>query len=275
MPTSPPTRIPGSHTHEPMSDTITARLRLEQQSLVVELASNDGYLLQYFLGAKTSPSSGSSRQECCPDRDRKGYSDGDGVLWRRAGTSPCRGGRKADLLLGNNVLAHVPDINDFVAGMKILLKPRGCHHDGVSAPRPADRGKPVRHHLSRALFLSLFYHGRGNFLLRMAWRSSTSKNCRPMAVRCASTRRHAEDDSKQSSAGGRELKKREAAWGINKLERYRGFRRKGRSHQTRHPAVPDRRQGERKVDRRLRRARERKHSAQLLRNPFRFSGLHG
>jgi len=41
-------------------------------------------------------------------------------------------GQQADLLVGNNVLAHVPDVNDFVAGMKILLKPNGIFYNGVS-----------------------------------------------------------------------------------------------------------------------------------------------
>ena len=42
-------------------------------------------------------------------------------------------------MIGNNVLAHVPDLNDFVAGMKIVLEPRGVRHDGVPAPAAADR----------------------------------------------------------------------------------------------------------------------------------------
>ena len=63
--------------------------------------------------------------------------------------------RQADLLLGNNVLAHVPDLNDFVAGMKILLEADGVHHDGVPAPERLMDGEPVRHDLPRALLLLL------------------------------------------------------------------------------------------------------------------------
>ena len=57
----------------------------------------------------------------------------------RASSSPKA--RQADLLIGNNVLAHVPDLNDFVGGMKILLKPDGVDHDGVPASAAADGGR--------------------------------------------------------------------------------------------------------------------------------------
>ena len=72
-----------------------------------------------------------------------------------------RASAQADLLLGNNVLAHVPDLNDFVGGMKVLLKPRRRDHDGVPAPDAADRRQPVRHDLPRALLVLLVLDRRG------------------------------------------------------------------------------------------------------------------
>ena len=68
-------------------------------------------------------------------------------------------GIRADLIVGNNVLAHVPDLNDFVAGLKILLAPGGVLTHGVPPPAAADGGGPVRHHLPRALLLLLLRHG--------------------------------------------------------------------------------------------------------------------
>ena len=62
-------------------------------------------------------------------------------------------GKQADLMAANNVLAHVPDINDFLKGFAHLLKPAGRCDLRVSASVAAARRKPVRHHLSRALFL--------------------------------------------------------------------------------------------------------------------------
>ena len=106
-------------------DTITDRLKLGPGSLVVELASNDGYLLQNFV-QKSIPVMGIDPASNVADvAVRKGVP----TLVRFFGEAVARelveAGKQADLLLGNNVLAHVPALNDFVAGMKLLLKPNG------------------------------------------------------------------------------------------------------------------------------------------------------
>jgi hypothetical protein len=64
-------------------------------------------------------------------------------------------GGPADVIVGNNVLAQVPDLNDFVGGMKTLLAPKGGRHHGVPPPDEAHRGEPVRHDLPRALLVLL------------------------------------------------------------------------------------------------------------------------
>jgi len=104
---------------------MTDRFGLNAGSLVVELASNDGYLLQYFkeknipvLGVEPTANTAKVAMEKGIDT----VVDFFGV--RLAGRLAAEG-RKADLLLGNNVLAHVPDIVDFVGGMKIALKETG------------------------------------------------------------------------------------------------------------------------------------------------------
>ena len=101
------------------------RFGFDQTSLVVELASNDGYLLQYFVG-KRIPVLGVEPSANVAEAARK---KGVETLVKFFGVNTARElaaqGRQPDLLLGNNVLAHVPDLNDFVAGMKILLKPDG------------------------------------------------------------------------------------------------------------------------------------------------------
>ena len=94
-------------------------------SFVVEIASNDGYLLQYFV-EKNIPVLGVEPSANVAEAARKKGVD---TLVKFFGVNTAKEiaaqGRQADLLLGNNVLAHVPDLNDFVAGMKILLKPDG------------------------------------------------------------------------------------------------------------------------------------------------------
>lgn len=101
------------------------RFQLGAESLVVELASNDGYLLQYFR-ARGVPVLG---VEPAANVARQAVAKGIPTLVRFFGDALARemaqGGRRADLIVGNNVFAHVPDLRGFSAGMKILLKPRG------------------------------------------------------------------------------------------------------------------------------------------------------
>jgi hypothetical protein len=106
-------------------EMISNRLALGSSSLVVELASNDGYLLQYFV-AKGIPVLGiEPARNVAQVAIRKGIPSVTEFFGRGVARKLVQEGRQADLLLGNNVLAHVPDINDFVGGMKILLKPQG------------------------------------------------------------------------------------------------------------------------------------------------------
>ncbi len=104
---------------------ITERFRLNGNSLVVEIASNDGYLLQYFV-EKHIPVLGI---EPTANTAAVAIEKGVPTVTRFFGTTLARElaeqGKLADLFLGNNVLAHVPDIVDVVAGMKIILKPGG------------------------------------------------------------------------------------------------------------------------------------------------------
>jgi SAM-dependent methyltransferase len=106
-------------------DLIAPRLALGPKSLVIELASNDGYLLQNFVQRSIPVLGIDPAANVAAVAVRKGVP----TLVRFFGETTARElaaqGRQADLLLGNNVLAHVPDLNDFVGGMKLLLKPGG------------------------------------------------------------------------------------------------------------------------------------------------------
>jgi SAM-dependent methyltransferase len=102
-----------------------ARFGLHSQSQVVEIASNDGYLLQYFVD-RYIPALGIEPAANVAEVARKrGIPSVTKFFGEQTASELAADGKQADLLLGNNVLAHVPDINDFVKGMKILLKPRG------------------------------------------------------------------------------------------------------------------------------------------------------
>ena len=101
------------------------RLGLNEQSFVVEVASNDGYLLQYFV-ERNVPVLGI---EPAANVAKVAVEKGVPTLVRFFGAELAgelaAEGRCADLVVGNNVLAQVPDLNDFVEGLKILLKPDG------------------------------------------------------------------------------------------------------------------------------------------------------
>ena len=102
------------------------RFGFDGQSQVVEIASNDGYLLQYFkargvpvLGVEPAANVAKVALE------QRGVPSQVEFFGRATATKMVADGIRADLLLGNNVLAHVPDLNDFVGGMPVLLKPDG------------------------------------------------------------------------------------------------------------------------------------------------------
>ncbi len=106
-------------------EQMTDRFGFNTSHQVIEIASNDGYLLQYFV-KKGIPVLGI---EPCANTAKAAEEKGVPSRVEFFGTELARKLRdedkSADLLLGNNVLAHVPDLNDFVAGMKIILKPDG------------------------------------------------------------------------------------------------------------------------------------------------------
>ena len=107
------------------SEMITARLGLGPSSQVIEVASNDGYLLKNFLaagipclGIEPTASTATAAEAIGIPVLREFFSAG-------LGNELASSGRQADLIIGNNVFAHVPDINDFTWGLKAALKPSG------------------------------------------------------------------------------------------------------------------------------------------------------
>lgn len=113
-----------AHSQKYVGDMI-ARFGLGAQSMVAEVAANDGYLLQYVkargipcYGVEPTASTAAAARDIGLDIDERFF----GVELARELAST---GRSADLTAANNVLAHVPDINDFVAGFAVLLKPDG------------------------------------------------------------------------------------------------------------------------------------------------------
>ncbi|HAK74141.1 MAG TPA: SAM-dependent methyltransferase [Sporomusaceae bacterium] len=106
-------------------DSMVDFLKLDANSKVIEIASNDGYLLQYFIKANIPSLGIEPARNVAEVAKEKGIPTETAFFGIKTANNLISKGIQADLLLGNNVLAHVPDINDFVRGMKIVLKPQG------------------------------------------------------------------------------------------------------------------------------------------------------
>jgi SAM-dependent methyltransferase len=101
------------------------RFGLNEHSQVIEIASNDGYLLQYFVQAGIPVLGVEPTANTAEAARKKGIPSITEFFGTALARRMLQQGTKADLLLGNNVLAHVPDIVDFVRGMKLVLKENG------------------------------------------------------------------------------------------------------------------------------------------------------
>lgn len=105
--------------------TAVARFGLDQSSQVIEIASNDGYLLQYFRDYRVPTLGIEPAENVAAVAEENGIPTLRKFFGEQTARDLSAEGIRADLLIGNNVLAHVPNLNDFVAGMKIVLKPGG------------------------------------------------------------------------------------------------------------------------------------------------------
>ncbi|MDX8392431.1 MAG: class I SAM-dependent methyltransferase [Mariprofundaceae bacterium] len=198
------------------------RWHLDASSHVVEIASNDGYLLQYFvergipvLGVEpTANTAAVARRKNVPTLEKFF-----GVETAKALAAQ---GKHADLLLGNNVLAHVPDLNDFVAGMKILLRP-----DGVITME-----FPHLLQLIRNNQFDTIYHEHFSYLSLLtvekvfAAHGLTLFDVEELPTHGGSLRiyaRHEQDDAKTVSATVATLRGKEERAGLNAVQVYGDF----------------------------------------------------
>ncbi|MCF8190939.1 MAG: class I SAM-dependent methyltransferase [Polynucleobacter sp.] len=107
------------------SEQIIECLGLNSDSFVVEVASNDGYLLKNFIAAHIPCLGIEPTASTAAVAKKLGIPVLKDFFGEALGRHLSNQGKKADLIIGNNVYAHVPDINDFTRGIKALLKPRG------------------------------------------------------------------------------------------------------------------------------------------------------
>ncbi len=182
-------RRAGSNTRAATPNMAIARFGLGAHSKVMEIASNDGYLLQHFV-ARGIPVLGiEPAANVAKVGDREGHPDDRAFLRPRHGREASRANTASPTCCSATTCWRTCRTSTISsAGMKLLLAPRRRDHDGVPAPAAADGREPVRHHLSRALQLLLVRRGREDLRAPRPDASSTSRNCRRTADRCASTR---------------------------------------------------------------------------------------
>ena len=201
---------------------ISSRFSLTSASQVIEIASNDGYLLQYFK-ALDIPVLGI---EPAHNVAQTALAKGIPTISQFFGSAFAKTlGRQADLLIGNNVLAHVPDLNDFVAGMTLTLKPRGV----ITMEFP---------HLLRLIdenqFDTIYHEHFSYFSLLTVQKIFTRHHLEifdvdPLSTHGGSLRiyaRHAHDYSKRIAPSVQQVLDEEKRYNLDQLPTYLSFRKK-------------------------------------------------
>jgi len=204
------------------TEMIVERLKLTPKSFVVELASNDGYLLQHFV-AKGIPVLGI---EPAANVAKVALQKNVPTLVKFFGQQTARElvaeGKRADLVLGNNVLAQVPDINDFVAGIKILLAPQGM----VTIEFPHLMKLMEENQFDTIYHEHFFYFSLITAERIFAAHGLTLVDVEEIPTHGGSLRiygHHAEDKTHSVTERYRELVKREQAAAVERLDTYAIF----------------------------------------------------
>jgi 2-polyprenyl-3-methyl-5-hydroxy-6-metoxy-1,4-benzoquinol methylase len=199
-----------------------SRFALGSGHQVVEIASNDGYLLQYFKSAGIPVLGIEPAANVAKAAQQKGIPTIVAFFGQQRARELAAGGRQADLLIGNNVLAHVPDLLDFVSGLKILLKPQGV----ITMEFP---------HLLRLIrenqFDTIYHEHFSYFSLTTVNKVFTAHGLTLFDVEELPTHggslriyaRHTEDHTKPVGLRVTELLTREETAGIKKIRTYLAF----------------------------------------------------
>jgi SAM-dependent methyltransferase len=203
-------------------DMISKRLNLGAQSLAVELASNDGYLLQYFVDKGIPVLGVEPAVNVAKVAERKGVPTLVKFFGCQTARAMVANGQAADLVIGNNVLAQVPNLNDFVGGIRIVLKP-----DGV-----ATLEFPHLVRLMEENQYDTIYHEHFSYFSLItvekifAAHGLVLFDVDEIPTHGGSIRiylRHAEDGSKPVTSAVVNLRNRELAAGLDRMETYATF----------------------------------------------------
>lgn len=203
-------------------EKVSERFALGPRHHVVEIASNDGYLLQYFVQRGVPVLGVEPAANVAAVAKKNGVPTVVKFLGVKTARELAKRKKRADLLIGNNVLAHVPNINDFVGGLKILLKPQGV----ITMEFP---------HLMRLMAENQFdtiYHEHFSYLSLLAVERVFERHglalfdVEELLTHGGSLRiyaRHSDDTSKPVEKRVFELRQREDRAGFGNLQHYLSF----------------------------------------------------
>lgn len=202
--------------------TMVERFELGADSRVIEVASNDGYLLQYFIEKGVPVLGIEPAANIAKVAREKGVPTLVEFFGERLARQLAERGETADLVAGNNVLAQVPDLRDFVRGLKLVLRARGAitiefpHLECLMRENQLDT---IYHeHFSYFSFLTVerIFAAHGLTVFDVEELPTHGGSLRIFA-------RHVEDESRPVTRRVRDMREREEAAGFNRLEHYLSF----------------------------------------------------
>jgi SAM-dependent methyltransferase len=203
-------------------DMISERLGLGAQSLAVELASNDGYLLQYFVKKGIPVLGVEPAVNVAQVAEQKGVPTLVKFFGYQTARRMVADGQAADIVIGNNVLAQVPDLNDFVGGIRMLLKPEGVatlefpHLERLMAENQYDTIYHEHFSYFSLITVERIFASHGLVLFDIDEIPTHGGSIRIYV-------RHIEDSSKPVTPAVVSLRERELAAGLHRMETYATF----------------------------------------------------
>ena len=203
-------------------DSVTDRLKLNQDSQVVELASNDGYLLQYFVQKEVPCLGIEPAENVAAAAEEKGVPTRVLYFTQEAARKLKGEGIRPNLMIANNVLAHVPDLNDFVAGIQVLLA-----EDGVLTVEFPHVLRTLQQNQFDQIYQEHYcYFSLLTLQMVFAAHSMTIYDLDELPTHGGSLRiyvRHAEDESKPVTSAVTDIHDLEVAMGLTDIATYEAF----------------------------------------------------
>jgi hypothetical protein len=204
---------------------ITQRLGLGRDSLVVEVASNDGYLLQHFVERDIPVLGIEPARNVAEAAVERGVPTRVEFFGRESARQLVDEGRRADLVIGNNVLSQAPHLNDFVAGISVLLNPQGTAT--IEFPH-------LMQLVQGNLFDTIYHEHFTYFSLQTAERVFAAHGLTVFDLEEVQTHggslrlhlRHQDDESRPVAAAVEEFRRREDEAGLSSFEVYAAFGRR-------------------------------------------------